>query len=172
MIFLNQANQTMTPNAPVPRPLAAEPFPSASSGTTGGQKLETLVRGMTRTIHMQDTPLSALFFSAPNVDEVQRRLRDIIRKETGYTIQRQSDDAILVAMRHVYIRDAANLPDAAREVTHLNSAVLAEIVPMVASGLMQYLAYVRDASRLPQSLPRPQQASIKGSRSTELFRAL
>ncbi len=174
MIFLNQMDQVATPN-PAPQPLSSDdiPFPSASSGTTGGERLESLIRGVTRTIHVQESELSSRFFSAANVDEIQRRLREIVRRETGYTIDRQSDDALLTAMRHVYVRDAAKPATGAdREVSRLNAVVLAEIAPMVASGLLQHLAYVRDASRLPAPLPRPQQTSIKGSRSSELFRGL
>jgi hypothetical protein len=172
MIFLDQMNQVATPQAS-PQPLVSNPYPSATAGTTGGGRLESLIGGMTRTVHLQGTDLSSRFFSVANLDEIQDGLRDAIRAGTGYTVDRQSDDALLAAMRHVYVRDARNTGmDVGREVARLNRIVLAEVTPMVASGLVQYLAYLRDASRLPQPLPRPQQTSIKGSKSTELFRPL
>ena len=172
MIFLDQLNRVTVPPT-TPQPVVRDPYPSLSAGTTGGEKLETLTHGMTRTINVQHTDLSFRFFGMANVDEIQRKLCNVIWRETGYTVDRQSDDAILAAMRHVYVRDARNTGmDVGRELSRLNNIVLAEITPLVMSGLVQHLAYLRDASRLPQPLPRPQQTSIKGSKSTELFRPL
>jgi hypothetical protein len=173
MIFLDQMHLVATPH-PAPQSVTSVlPYPSPSAGTTGNEKLESVVRGMTRTIHLQDTDLSLRFFSVANVQEIQNRLRDFVRRETGYTVERQSDDALLAAMRHVYVRDARNNGmDVGRELARLNSIVLSETVPLVITGLTQYLAYLRDASRLPPPLPRPLQTSIKGSKTVELFRPL
>lgn len=171
MIFLDQLHSVTTPQTG-PQPLLLDPYPGSAT-STGGERLETLINGMTRSIHLQGSDMSSRFFSAANVDEIQRRVRDIVRQETGYTVDRQSDDAVLTVMRYVYVQYSRNgATDVDREVGRLNDVALAEIVPSVATGLVQYLAYLRDASRLPQPLPRPQQTSIKGSKTTELFRPL
>jgi hypothetical protein len=147
-----------------------DPF---ETSTTGGQRLETTIRAMTRSIHLQETPVSAAFFSVQNIDAIQGLLRDVIRRRTGYAIDRQSDDALLAVMRHVYVRDSANVArDVRGEVRRLNAIVVQEAAPIVASGMAQYLAYVRDSSRIAQPLPRAQQTSIKGSKTAELFRPL
>ena len=147
-----------------------EPF---QTRTDGGQRLESLVKAMTRSMHMQDSPLSSAFFSAPNVDAIQALVRDVIKRRTTYSIDRQSDDSLLAIMRYVYVRDSKNVtPDIRGEVRRLNGLVVAEAAPIVASGMAQHLAYLRDASEIPTPLPRAQQTSIKGSKSTELFRGL
>ncbi len=149
---------------------ASAPF---QTSTQGDEQLESLVRAMVRSMHVQETPLSSAFFSVANVNALQSGLRDAIRRRTSYAIDRQSDDSLLTIMRYVFVRDGRGVvPDVKAEVARLNALVLAEAAPIVAAGLAQYLAYVRDASRLPNPLPRAQQTSIKGSNTTELFRPL
>lgn len=144
-----------------------------TTSTQGGQRLESLVKAMTRSLHLQETALSAAFFSPANVDAIQVLVRDLIKRRTSYTIDRQSDDSMLAIMRHVYVRDSKNVvSDVRGEVRRLNALVLQEAAPVVAAGMAQYLAYIRDASGIPTPLPRAQQTSIKGSKSTELFRGL
>jgi hypothetical protein len=128
---------------------------------------------MMRSMHLQPTRLSEAFFSAVNIEAIQLQIRKLVKKRTGYTVDRQSDEALLAIMRHVYVRDAANLAaDVKAEVARLNAKVVAEAAPMVASGVAQYLAYIRDASQLPDPLPRAQQTSVKGSKTSNLFRPL
>lgn len=147
-----------------------EPF---QARTDGGQRLETLVKAMTRSLHMQESPLSTAFFNATNVDAIQVLVRDVIKRRTSYSIDRQSDDSLLAIMRYVYVQNSKNITNDIRgEVRRLNGLVVAEAAPIVASGMAQYLAYLRDASEIAPPLPRAQQTSIKGEKSTELFRGL
>lgn len=167
-------------SAPGPRPgLAAnknlydaqvQPFPTAGKRDN---KLESTIRAMQRSMHLQPSRLSEAFFSAVNVDAIQGRIKDVIKRQTGYAIDRQSDDALLAVMRHVYVRDSVNVaPDVAAEVARLNAHVVKEAAPIVASGLAQFLSYVRDASQIPDPLPRAQQTSIKGTKTASMFRPL
>lgn len=147
-----------------------QPFPNR---TDGGQRLESLVRSMTRSMHLQETPLSAAFFNGANVDAIQVLMRDLIKRRTTHSIDRQSDDSLLAIMRYVYVRDSKNITDDIRgEVRRLNNLVVAEAAPIVASGMAQHLAYLRDASEIAPPLPRAQQTSIKGSKTVEMFRGL
>jgi len=119
------------------------------------------------------TPLFDTFFSTVNMDVVQNRLRATIQQKSGYAIDRQSDTDLLVIMRRVY-GDNANVgaSDVAAEVSRLNDLVLFNVVPMVASGVASYLAYLRDASSLPPPLPYGQQTSVKGTKTYELYRGV
>lgn len=121
---------------------------------------------MQKSTHMQPTETSRMFFGRANVDELQRRLKDEIRKQMGYAIDRQSEEQMLIVMRYVFIQSGRNTGGAA-EVRRLNELVLAEIVPQVGSGLAQYLAYLRDASTLPTPIARGQATSIKGTKTSE-----
>ncbi len=115
--------------------------------------------------------LNTLFFGQANVDAIQAQLRDVIKKRLGYVIDRQPDDQLLIIMRYVYMNEARN-DGGVKEIKRLNGLVLKEIAPMVASGVMQYLAYLRDASRLPTPIPRAQATSVKGTTTTEMFKGL
>lgn len=125
-----------------------------------------------QSLHEAPSPLGSAFFSAQNLTEIQNALRSIIRQKTGYIIGRQSDDDIVIIMRSVYALHANHERQPEAEVRRLNSMVLAELVPMVGTGISQYLGYVRDASSIAPPLPRGKNVSIKGSKTTELFRGL
>lgn len=132
---------------------------------------ESSAVGLVRSTHLQRTPTADMFFSNDNIERLQAGLRDAIRKQMGYVIDRQSDEQLQIVMRYVYMQSGRNEGGFA-EVKRLNDLVLREIVPQVGSGLAQYLAYLRDASTLPTPIARAQATSIKGTKTTELFRGL
>lgn len=127
--------------------------------------------GLRASTHLQRTPLSDAFFGGANVERLQAALRAEILKRTGYAIDRQSDEQLLIVMRYVFMQSARH-QGGEEEVARLNGLVLREIVPQVGAGLAQYLAYLRDASTLPTPIPRGQATSIKGTKPNELFRPL
>lgn len=159
-----------------------EPFPLFGSGTgakygrgpgvpPNGQ-LESTITAMLRSIRQQPSALGAAFFSPGNVDDIQRRLHDIVFRKTRYRIDRQSDEQLLIIMRNVFVNFARFEGDVPREVRRLDDLVLAEVVPQVGAGLAQYLAYIRDASTLPTPIARGQSTTVKGTKGGELFRGL
>lgn len=149
------------------REIAETPFPMFEA-TTAFDGSEV---GMVRSTHQASNELARVFFSKSNVDTVQRRLRDVIRERMGYVIDRQSDEHLLIIMRYVYMQSGRNTGGTA-EIRRLNELVLKEIVPQVASGIEQYLAYLRDASTLPQPIARGAATSIKGRNTVELYRGV
>jgi hypothetical protein len=126
---------------------------------------------MQRSTHLQETETSRLFFGRPNIDALQGRLVRAIRERTGYTIDRQSEEQLLIVMRYVYMQSGRH-HGGAREVARLNELVLREVVPQVGAGLAQYLDYLRDASTMYTPIARGQATSIKGTKSLEVFRGL
>lgn len=139
-------------------------------------ELEDRLSSIQRSLGQQRTPLFGAFFARENMDILQNRLRATIQKQTGYAIDRQSDTDLTVIMRKVFgehASHAASSPEqVAAEVRRLNDLVLLIIVPMVATGVAGFLAYLRDASSLPDPLPRGVQTSVKGTKTFELFRGL
>jgi hypothetical protein len=124
-----------------------------------------------RSTHLQSTEVSRAFFGRPNIDGLQRRLVHEIRKRMGYTIDKQSEEQLLIVMRYVFIQSGRH-EGGAREVARLNDIVMEEIVPQVGAGLAQYLGYLRDASTMYTPIPRAQATSIKGTKSLEVFKGL
>lgn len=147
------------------------PFAMMSEAPSGA--LETNLTAVLRSLNQPRTPLAEAFFRLENIDVLQNRLRATIQKQTGYAIDRQSDTHLTVIMRKVFAEHASNsLQNVEAEVRRLNDIVLGITVPMVASGVASYLAYLKDASRLPEPLPRGVQTSVKGTKTFELFRGL
>lgn len=146
------------------------PFSVAS--TAPSQQLEDSLACVMRSLNQARSPLLSAFFSIENLDVIQNRLRATIQQRTGYAIDRQSDTDLTVIMRKVYAERANSSEDVKTEVARLNDIVLSIVVPMVATGVAGYLAYLKDASALPEPLPRGVQTSVKGTKTFELFRGL
>ena len=136
-------------------------------------RLEDTLTAVLRSLNTTRTPVAESFFRVENVDVLQNRLRATIQTQTGYAIDRQSDAHLTIIMRKVFAENANSAAgDVAAETRRLNDMVLRVVVPMVASGLAGYLAYLKDASRIPEPLARGVQTSIKGTKTFELFRPL
>lgn len=147
------------------------PFSMMSQAPTA--LLEDNLTGVLRSLNQPRTPLAEAFFAIENMDVIQNRLRATIQKQTGYAIDRQSDMHLTTIMRKVYAEHANNAQSQIpAEVRRLDDIALAVAVPMVASGVVGYLTYLRDASRLPEPLPRGVQTSVKGSKTFDMFRGL
>ena len=144
------------------------PFSLFDAAVQRGQPSET---AMDRSTHLQSSCLSRRFFSQANVDRLQGALREAVRDKTGYVIDRQSDEQMLIVMRYVFMQSSRH-EGGDREIARLNALVLREIAPQVASGLLQYLAYLKDASTVYTPIPRGEATSVKGTRTAQLFRAL
>lgn len=147
------------------------PFVAMSAAPSA--PLEDGLTSVLRSLNRPRTPLSEAFFRVENIDVIQNRLRATLQRQTGYAIDRQSDTHLTIIMRKVFAEHASNVSqELGAEVRRLNDLVLGIAVPMVASGVAAYLTYLKDASRLPEPLPRGVQTSVKGTRQLELFRGL
>lgn len=123
------------------------------------------------------SPLSTAFFSQENINNIQIALKNRVRCKTGMTIDRQSEESLVIIMRAMYALHAQHPRQTSgsaidTEVSRLNEIVLAEIVPMATSNLAAYLGYLRDASTLPDPLPRGTNTSRRGTDVFSLFPAV
>jgi len=152
----------------------ARPFPLIDNRRGNVNFQESLAERMAKTLQVAASPLVRAFFSEQNLETVQRLLRDAVRSKTGFAIDRQSDEQLLIVMRAVFADRAANVPrDVPAEVRRLNEAVISTLFNGVVSNMTAHLAYLRDASRLRTPIERGAATSIKGLRTTaSLFRPL
>lgn len=127
-----------------------------------------------------ETPLTFLFFSNKNIDNVQNLLKMIVHRETGYIIDNQSVNELMIIMRSIFLEYSLHPPlidekmsDKQRsdllikytnEVFRLNQIVVNEIVPKVISQIQQYVDYLRDASQQPYQMDKPKNESVKGQK--------
>ena len=110
------------------------------------------------------TPVSGLFFSEQNLDLIQRAIREATKQKTGYKIDNQSRDDILVIMRAVYFNNYVDpyTEQTCEAVKKLNITVIGICVNQIADGIMTYINYTRDASALAVPLANSKYESIKG----------
>ena len=154
-------------------PYSNTEVPFAMMSEAPSHALENNLTAVLRSLNQPRTPLAEAFFSVENMDVIQNRLRATIQKHTGYAIDRQSDTHLTIIMRKVFGEHASNsAQNVGADVRRMNDIVLTTTVPMVASGVASYIAYLRDASRLPEPLPRGVQTSVKGTKTFELFRGM
>jgi len=143
-------------------------YPLIEQPTRHGGDLRESIRA---SLNACNTPLFDAFFSSYNIERIQTQLRIIVREKTGYTIDRQDVNQLAIIMRAMYALYAnPNPSNAEAEVRRLNAYVLNEVVPMVGTGLSQYLGYLRDASQMHVPLDRPKNMSIKGNNVFEVFK--
>ena len=123
-----------------------------------------------QSIRQQPTVVNTRFFCRANLDLLQRTIATIVKQRTGMQIDRQSDDQLLIVMRAVYLEgNAVNDPaDPTGAVQKLNAATVDQVVPIVASNVLQYVAYLRDASTVPYMQAGPVSTSIKGTKTLVL----
>ena len=110
------------------------------------------------------TPVSGLFFSEQNLDLVQRAIKEVTKQKTGYRIDNQSRNDILVIMRAVYFNNYADpyTEKTCDAVKKLNVTVIGICVNQITDGIMSYINYTRDASELAVPLENSKYESIKG----------
>ena len=104
------------------------------------------------------TPLNVAFFTQANVNGLHAALQQRVAEATGLRIDRQSDWALLLVMRRVYLDSATNWPDdVAAEVDRLNGLALQAATGIVSANAVQYLSY-RSHLDMPPPMPAPADA--------------
>lgn len=127
-----------------------------------------------------ETLLTKMFFSKKNIENIQSIIKYIVHKETGYIVDNQSYNELLIIMRSIFLEYSAHpalIDDSmdaqtknalirkyTLEVQRLNDITANSIVPNVISQLQQYLDYLRDASTQPYQKEMPLNDSISGKR--------
>jgi|LakMenEpi03Aug12_release.lakeMendotaPanAssembly.Ray.scaffolds.fasta_scaffold10145_5 hypothetical protein len=128
-----------------------------------------------------DTPLTFLYFSDRNVDNVQKLLRLRVFKETEYVIDNQSKNELLIVMRGIFLEHSSHPPlihqDMSKdqveilltkntnEVDRLNKLLVEIVVPKLIVQLKQYFGYLKDASSQPIPLSQPVNESTAGKKA-------
>ena len=128
-----------------------------------------------------DTPLTFLYFSGKNVENVQKLLRLRVFKETEYVIDDQSQNELLTIMRSVFLEHSSHPPlihqdmkkdqldilltKYTNEVDRLNRLVVELVVPKLIGQLKQYFGYLKDSSSQPIPLSQPVNESTAGKKA-------
>jgi subtilisin-like proprotein convertase family protein len=117
----------------------------------------------------QPTPLVASYFSDANIQVIQKKLKNVVKKHTNLTIDNQSCEQLYQVMLYVYRMFGKNVTqNVSIEVNYLNDIVINEISPSVISNVLQYINYIKDISKPPQIMPHGKATTVKGDNSLSL----
>jgi len=127
-----------------------------------------------------ETLLTFLFFSKKNIDNIQDILKYVVHRETGYIIDNQSVNELLIVMRALFLEYSLHpkliteemspkernelLQKYTAEVARLNMIIVNQVVPKIISQIQQYVDYLRDASEQPYYMDKPKNDSVKGQK--------
>jgi hypothetical protein len=127
-----------------------------------------------------ETPLTFSFFSSKNIQNIQDLIKFTVHKETGYVIDNQSVNELMIIMRSIFLEYSLHpklidekmtsqekselITKYKNEVARLNQIVINAIVPKIISQIQQYLDYLRDASQQPYQMDKPKNESITGQK--------
>ena len=120
-------------------------------------------------------PTMQLFFSHRNVDHVLRLICRLIRQfcpEYKITPESQNKAELLTIFRSMYFQVPTNPygtpEEQEKQLCRLNRAVLDWTVPRMLVNIQSYLGYVRDQSTRRQTIERPQNVNVAGTRTNIL----
>tara|TARA_B100002019_G_C21173745_1_gene549909 strand:+ start:397 stop:903 length:507 start_codon:yes stop_codon:yes gene_type:complete len=116
-----------------------------------------------KNIH-SDNELSNLFFSRINIDFVQQKIIDEIYRQSReeYRIAKQSEEALEIVMRAMYLQHSRNLPcKIEQQVKELNKHVLDYCIPNIMTNIRQYIGYINDVNSPRTVMENPIDTSSK-----------
>lgn len=114
-----------------------------------------------------ESPLSALFFSKPNMQQIQNRIRYEIWKKTDkkHVIGEQSYIELEIVMRSVFLQFGLHLKERIQEqVERLNQLVIDWCVQKILVELYQHISYLDQVQTNPVPLDLPQNMSSTGTK--------
>ena len=107
----------------------------------------------------EESPVSNIFFSQGNIENIQKLIRYRVNKETGKVIDRQSNNNLVIIMRSIFLQygDASLTTKEAliKEIRNLNDRVANFSVDRIVSQLGQHDTYLKDISSMPRPLDHP-----------------
>ncbi len=110
-----------------------------------------------------ETDLSRKFFSAENIDALQRGIITGVANmsKNQYNVGYQNTDNLKIIMRSIFLQHSANLPFKIDEqVAELDQLVLNYCVPKVYGEAKGYYKYLEDISTLAVPMSHPVQANV------------
>ncbi len=116
----------------------------------------------------ETSQLSHIFFSRQNLNHIQDMIRYEVYNKSNrkYVIDRQSDVALEVIMRSIYLQHSPNLPTQIKEqIQYLDKLVVDWSVEQIIPEVEQYMGYLSEIEYMPMPIELPRNISAKGSRS-------
>lgn len=118
------------------------------------------------------SPLSKLFFSEENIDNLQKLIRYnvYLQSDKKYVISNQNLSQLLIVMRSTYLSYSKyTCVNLTKSIEILNNAVINDILPTILSNILQYVNYRTFISQPVNILERGVNANVKGDNQLRGF---
>lgn len=108
----------------------------------------------------EETGLSDVYFSKGNISLLQAAIRYEVNQNTGKVIDNQSEEALSVVMRSIYLQygnpmvSSSNIKN---EIRKLNTRVIDYCVKQITTQVLQYDGYLDKLKTLPIPMEHPRQ---------------
>jgi len=126
-------------------------------------------KSMLRGVNQISSKFTYIFFSNKNITFLQEMIIKVVRKKSGYTIDKQSETELLNIMREIYLLynnlDPVTDKDIQEETYRLDELVINYSVPRIISEIESYVGYIRDSNSPIITMPSPLATSVTGSRT-------
>lgn len=119
----------------------------------------------------KETPLNKAFFSAANIEKLQKDIHDQVYAMSGgkYSIDRQNDDDLKLIMRSYYLMFSENNPLRVQdELANLNSRVIGYAAGKIYSEVDFHMFYLKDLEEFAPAIANPTNTAVYGTRTGEL----
>jgi hypothetical protein len=128
------------------------------------------INGNTISHDFDENPLSRLYFSPNNIENIHSQIRYNVWMQSGkkHIIEKQSSTQVEIIMRSVFLQYSKNNITQLREqISQLNQHVIDYSVGKIISAIKQYIGYKKDISSLPKVMDYPVSMSMAGEKSLE-----
>ena len=108
------------------------------------------------TMKQAETPLNTTFFCRENFGLIQRAIRQVVKDQSGVSIDYQKPEDVLAIMRYVYINNAGNqYLNIEPQVKQMNGVVIHTAVQQINTNLSQFYGYANDLTKpiIPPDIP-------------------
>ena len=112
-----------------------------------------------------ETELSCKFFSKQNIMHLHSEIIKAVQDKLKVNIDKQSDQELVIIMRAIFLQNAYESSDVARELKNLNLKVLMEIVPEVISKIKQHMEHLNNQNNNLQVMEHPVNVNSAGEKS-------
>lgn len=117
------------------------------------------------------SPLSKLFFSEKNINDIQNMIRYNVwlKSNKEHIIGRQSDIDLHIVMRSFYLQYAQHQQvNITNQIKELNTLVLNWVIPKILTQIKQYIVYKQQVSGIYEPIDREINTSVSGTKTLEL----
>ncbi len=135
--------------------------------TTDNQNRDNKFKDQALTGILERDRLSMLYFSKPNMDSIQTRIRYEVwlRSDKRHVVGHQSTIDLEIVMRSIYLQYALHLNCRYKEqIERLNQLVIDWCVPKILVEVQQHMAYLDQVQTQPVPIDLPQNLSVAGTR--------